>query len=141
MSGEIRNIQVLGVLSCGAEVSDTKSVSFKGTDKVPDMVRLSTRLVIAYQGQGSIKAFVGTAHSLELREVGNGNGSEKYHKYGGGRNFRYAEYEVPPLPTTIFVTGCTDADPALKKPVREAHVRAKISSSGQVEKCQHQLHS
>merc|ERR1719162_999336 len=111
--GEIRNIQVLGVIG--------------------------TKVVVAYQGQGSVTAFVGNEHSLEMKEVGDGAGREKYHKYGGGKNFRYAEYEIPSLPTSIVVIGKTSGCDMINKPVREAHVRAQISPSGHVTKCHHQL--
>jgi len=122
VNGEIRNITVLGCIA--------------------------NRLVVTYQGAGGVRAFIGTAHSLELKEVGDGNGSEKYHKYGGGKGFKYAEYEVPNLPTTIVVVGNTDGVPwkncedltkSMRKPAREGNVRAQISTSGHVTKSHKQL--
>lgn len=127
-AGEIRNIQVLG---CRSDV--------KSQDK--DLYVTIHYLLIAYQGQGGVRAFVGTEHSLELKEVTDSSKLGKYQKYGGGRNFRYAEYEVPTLPTTIVVVGSTEADGMVRKPAREAHVKAQISQSGHVTKSHHQLMS
>jgi len=119
MSGEIRNIQVLGIIG--------------------------ERVVIAYQGKGRVRAFIDHAHNLELPEEPEMVGPlrEKYHKYGGGKNYRYAEYKKPSLPVNIVALGDTEQENpevgGVRKPSREAKVRASISLSGHVTKSHHEL--
>ncbi|CAJ1370691.1 unnamed protein product [Effrenium voratum] len=127
MSGEIRNIHVLGIIH--------------------------GNLVVSFQGAGRVRVFVNNEHSLELPET-NRLGStspfgidwtKKYSKYitncGG---LRFAEFNLRALPTQVLVVG--ETTPSVEKlipatrPVSEARTLARITVSGHVE-TQRRFHS
>ncbi|CAJ1349626.1 unnamed protein product [Effrenium voratum] len=96
MSGEIRNIHVLGIIH--------------------------GNLVVSFQGAGRVRVFVNNEHSLELPET-NRLGStspfgidwtKKYSKYitncGG---LRFAEFNLRALPTQVLVVG--ETTPSVEK--------------------------
>lgn len=103
--GPVRNIRVLGVI--------------KG------------RLAVAYQGNGKVRTCIDVASSSELIEKARTDwGDPKYHQLlQDSHKYRFAEYAVPPLPTTVVSQACTCAE---QKPRQESRARAKIGASGQV---------
>mmetsp|Transcript_32290 Transcript_32290/g.85257 ORF Transcript_32290/g.85257 Transcript_32290/m.85257 type:complete len:257 (-) Transcript_32290:185-955(-) len=140
IGGEIRNMQVLGIIS--------------------------GRLVVAYQGQGKLRVFLDNQHSLELEEI---QGSEEAGGHGGtllpdskalgrskggGRDyrkylpahseFRCAEFQAPPVPATVLVLGETEASAVSadatgppRRPTLEARLKAKVTVSGHVTSSQY----
>lgn len=118
VSGEIRNILAVGV----------KSGCF----------------VLAYQGQGQLKAFMGGEQGRALARRDDAMGSRRsLAKYlPSGTGFRVCAFEVPPiLPCTVLVVGETQpsADrvrgPA-SRPVQEARLTATITGCGAVTRVQ-----
>lgn len=111
--GEIRNITVLGL--------------FDG------------RVVVAFQGQGGVRLFLGSEHSLEVPQSAHGK-REKYAKHTHDRNVRFAEFAVTSLPVTVLVVGDTvisgDELGPCSKPTFEARTRARIAVSGHVTEAQ-----
>eukprot|EP00931_Biecheleriopsis_adriatica_P010361 TRINITY_DN111438_c0_g1_i1.p1 TRINITY_DN111438_c0_g1~~TRINITY_DN111438_c0_g1_i1.p1 ORF type:complete len:269 (+),score=37.95 TRINITY_DN111438_c0_g1_i1:53-859(+) len=138
LSGEIRNIFVLGIIS--------------------------GRLVVSFQGSGRVRVFVNNEHSLELEETGRSDAmtststlklsrmsgdeeivdkpvgidwTKKYGKYViNSRSLRFAEFVLPSLPASVLVIGDTmptegKLDPTVK-PVTESRTLAKVSVSGHV---------
>jgi len=132
--GEIRNIRVLGVVG---EIGFGKQIE--------------QLLVVAYQGQGRVRTYVGDASSLELEPVPDipDKVKAKFRKYVDGHNhsFRFVAYRKPPLPAKIMVCGTTDApamtirrggaarlegDAIAQQPSREAMTKARVAVSGHV---------
>eukprot|EP00931_Biecheleriopsis_adriatica_P007243 TRINITY_DN108550_c0_g1_i1.p1 TRINITY_DN108550_c0_g1~~TRINITY_DN108550_c0_g1_i1.p1 ORF type:complete len:275 (-),score=26.80 TRINITY_DN108550_c0_g1_i1:25-849(-) len=144
VSGEIRNIYVLGIIS--------------------------GRLVVSFQGSGRVRVFVNNEHSLELEETGRSESAtfsktlkatlssaggdeeesqevvetrvpidwvKKYSKYViNSKTLRYAEFTLPSLPAQVLVIGETmptegKLDPNVR-PITEARSLAKVSVSGHV---------
>lgn len=94
-SGEIRNIQVLGIIR--------------------------EHLVIAFQGSGRVRVFVNNEHSLELPETNRMHNTspfgidwtKKYRKYlHNSRAMRFAEFEIRSLPMQVLVIGETETSEA-----------------------------
>lgn len=117
MHGEIRNIKVLGVIA--------------------------GKLVVAYQGQGKVHVYLENGSTLELEEMAPSGNERKYAKYldAHNRTFRYAEYQVPPLPSSILVRGETEPSPehevgVTRKPAHESFTKAHVSVCGQVSRVQ-----
>lgn len=123
-SGEIRNIQVLGIIR--------------------------EHLVIAFQGSGRVRVFVNNEHSLELPETNRMHNTspfgidwtKKYRKYlHNSRAMRFAEFEIRSLPMQVLVIGETETSEAklipATKPIMEARTVAKILVSGYVETQRH----
>jgi len=110
-SGEIRNIHVLGIIG--------------------------GRLVVSFQGCGTVRVFVNNEHSLELEDVGTGEYNKKYSNYViNAKGLRYAEFYLPSLPAAVCVIGDThpvkdQMNPAVK-PIAEARSLAKVAVSGHV---------
>lgn len=144
VGGEIRNMQVLGIIS--------------------------GRLVVAYQGQGKLRVFLDNQHSLELAELSNDVDAEAEHTLipsssgatlarstsnaSKGRDYRkyvpvhseyrFAEFQAPPLPANVLVLGATevsavsaDASGPPRRPTQEARLKAKVTVSGHVTSSQY----
>lgn len=111
LKGEVRNIKILGIIS--------------------------GRLVVAYQGGGSVRVFNANESSLELEEVGDGQWHSRYQQFIQGRDHRFVEFRAPPLPTSILAVGCTEAEDDVseapcRRPAHEARSTARLSVCGQV---------
>mmetsp|Transcript_73552 Transcript_73552/g.172283 ORF Transcript_73552/g.172283 Transcript_73552/m.172283 type:complete len:250 (-) Transcript_73552:94-843(-) len=121
VSGEIRNIHVLGIIN--------------------------GNLVISFQGAGRVRVFVNNEHSLELPETNRMTStspfgidwSKKYSKYVRNSGaLRFSEFVLKSLPAQILVVGETAPSqdkliPAIR-PVMEARAQARIAVSGHVTK-------
>lgn len=135
IKGEVRNIHALG--NIGGHMDNGQWVG---------------HLVIAYQGQGTVRVWVGDQHTLELPlmidlETEFSKREEKYRKRvhdiklkDGSSDMRFAEFEIRKLPANLVIVGATEPAAAsgvdlhapAAKPVQETHIKAKLSCCGQV---------